>query len=462
MIQKGIAIFAAILFGGFARPATADTCFTNRPASSNYTYAVDEGTWCGKGLVERRLALDNPLTILPACDSQQHFLQTWKPITKGIIPSYVDLGAATGGVFDAWFSSHPLSNDFPKLAVTGLLIRCGLPVNYFDVAPPWRPGSDISNGWPAARTLLTNLAATAKTSATITNGIRTFADSSSNSYYRSERTIETLDVPDGCTPDHGGSDTGDHPVGQYVELCSQANSLSTTGITSYGQSVSYDYACTDDDIYEYSYASSVGWGDQSGGGFCCYVRHTTWTYFERSSSKSFDYNSFSGNARCPAQSNLSAWVDFYEKITSSGPTAQTDTWTYAVDDGAETYCESTTCPMVLLNTVQGTSAVIIARNIGIQTSGWHRVQAGVEKSPGNAYVLVPIEYPVPAELLNAGPYESGSCSLHQSGIQYCDDYCNNNSLTRTYDRTYVRRVKIWNGYTPQTPRYLFLWNFNYN
>lgn len=179
----GRALFVAALCLALLAPLSRADTFDNRPALDNYTYAVDVGTWCGKGLVERRLAVDNPLTILPVCDSQQHFLQTGKPITMGIIPSYVDMQEASNGSFDEWFAStnHPIT--FPMITVTGLVSSCDFPTDFFSYTP-WRgldqDGETTTDyGWRNLAVVIRRLLATAANAGTALalNGTKTlFSD----------------------------------------------------------------------------------------------------------------------------------------------------------------------------------------------------------------------------------------------------------------------------------------------
>ena len=442
----------------------ADTTFNNRPALANYSSAVDEGTWCGEGVAERRYVLGNTNGILPACDSQQHVLQTWKPITKGIIPSYVDLDAATGGVFDAWFSSHPLSNDFPRLAVTGVLIRCGLPINYFDLSSPWAPWSDRSNGWLAARTLLTNLVATAKTSSSVTNGVRIFVEgyeTNCSQLYSESHWSHVVQPP---TWSEGGGSTSSW--GECSGQIEESSVARTTNITAYGQSVTYSKMNDLTESESSSDSQEVNCGYDGGST----VTWRAWgSAHSTESSVSFGYNVWSGDAYALCYTGLSATVDFYEKMLV-GASVRTDTWTYSSFDGFEDECDENSIsppswgaiPYSYLNHA-ATGVTVVPLTTGVSPTNWSKTQTSIKAIDVGA-VIFSVDHALP----NIVQYVSGSYSYHPSISANCsysgsNSYiCWNASLASHDFIDYTRTVSGFGGYTPQTPRYLFRWNFNYN
>ena len=78
--------FCALILASLCR---ADT-FSARPDVSNYTYAVEVGTWCGKALAERRLAIGNTNGVLPLCDAQHDCLLQWKQAIAEKLPAFAD------------------------------------------------------------------------------------------------------------------------------------------------------------------------------------------------------------------------------------------------------------------------------------------------------------------------------------------------------------------------------------
>jgi len=472
--QKGVCVrltwLAFLCFLLLASGSPAES-FSARPALTNYTYAVDMGTWCGKGLAERRLALGSSSTILPACDSQQHFLQTWNSAVKGVIPSYVDMGEAIGGAFDAWFSSHSSSNSFPTLTVTGLLIRCGLSVSYLDTLPPWLAKSDNPDGWPAARRVLTNLIATAAISSSITNGLRTYEDESLGSSYRSslvsgyERCSVHDDTINECSCSDEQQSQSEDVEGFDVDCCAASNTLYTTNdVTSYGLAVTYDRTCEKIDRSSESAWKSLS-GDLCGlgPGYVCIEDGGEASSSEKSSSLSLSSQRFSGDAFSPAVSGLVATVDFYEKCLSTGPSAETNICVYPVADGDEDTCDNDdptgfyATAGVALRTATGTNVVVIDLTVGIDTSNWHRTQSKVKQRPASG-ISFAVNYSIPT----LAEQDVGSYTYHGSGSAACPSLlCGDATASMEEHVTYVKRVVRWRGYTPQAPWYLFRWDFDY-
>ena len=105
--------------GAWLTLATAEAVsFVSRPALTNGNYGVDVGTWSGKGLRERRLALNDFDSSLPRASSQQECASSFKGNISGIVESFVDS-----------------NSDFPILSQAALIDRCGLPTNWFEVTP---------------------------------------------------------------------------------------------------------------------------------------------------------------------------------------------------------------------------------------------------------------------------------------------------------------------------------------
>lgn len=494
-LTSTVLILVAVVGAGVVCPATAGNSFTNRPAFSNYTDAVDLGTWCGKGLAERYRALESSVAILPKCDSQQHFLQTWKSSTVGIVPSYVDMNKQVNGTFNSWFSTPIIatnppstnwSSSFPMLTVTGLIARSDLPTNYFTYTP-WRvlgnpgPGADpyvqsgktaADYGWQNVLLVITNLSATHKTSAALTNGVRTFVNASTNTAWGHSYARDFDELDDGCNGDWSTNidNITSTNYGDPSAVCSVAFPDKTTNISGYGaaeSAITYSETCASS--YQASYFDFYGhhvctWG--IGGGDSCSWAFTSLNDNDdetRASSKQVSKSWWAGNAYCSvAVTTLSASVDFYEKIVSSGPSAQTDTWTYLVYDGFDGECGAPFWPL----NHSATQSVVISLTEGIPAyTNWTKRQTK-NKGAGELAVVFGVAYTIPA--LSA--YSSGSYSYsdHTSAdCPYdpdCGDYSSTavNQTSTSSEDTYTRNIVRWNGYTPQTPKYLFRWNFNYN
>lgn len=132
------------------------------------------GTWSGKATGECRLALLDTNPVLPRASSQQACVISYKGDASGLIGSFVDSNQVVSGTFNDWFAAT--NSDFPFLAQTTLIVRCGLPTNWFDVTP-WTGTALATNDWRGmtnvlARLLWTRLDGTA----VFTNGINCIGD----------------------------------------------------------------------------------------------------------------------------------------------------------------------------------------------------------------------------------------------------------------------------------------------
>ena len=170
MRLKLMVLLSSVLLGAFVHFSNA-AVLADRPSVSNYAYAVDFGTWCGRAIAERSSAIGCSGRILPTSDSQQDFVHNVKYCVSQIAPLYVDQFRADGGGFLSWLAdaSHPY---FPMYTTTGLLEQVSAPTNYF-ITTPWRPtdgsgsGSTTdytyppydtrSYGWMYLKSIITNL-----------------------------------------------------------------------------------------------------------------------------------------------------------------------------------------------------------------------------------------------------------------------------------------------------------------
>ncbi len=141
--------------GAWLTLATAEAVsFVSRPALTNGNYGVDVGTWSGKGLRERRLALNDFDSSLPRASSQQECASSFKGNISGIVESFVDSNQVVSGTFNAWFAAT--NSDFPILSQAALIDRCGLPTNWFEVTP-WSGMVLGTNVWKGLTNALAQL-----------------------------------------------------------------------------------------------------------------------------------------------------------------------------------------------------------------------------------------------------------------------------------------------------------------
>ena len=134
---------------------------TERPAFSDYTNAVVLGTWCGKAVEERGIAVGDSTAFLPKVSSQQGIVVQVKQNIQLRYPSYVkpvvtnmaDILSSYGVGGLIWTNDNHFT-DF-----------CGLPRGiltntlYFTLQNP-----SESNGWLRVRSCLTDLTTVMDTS----------------------------------------------------------------------------------------------------------------------------------------------------------------------------------------------------------------------------------------------------------------------------------------------------------
>lgn len=133
----------------------ADFCDV-RPAPSDYTNAVAVGTWCGKAVEERGVAIGDNTAFLPRASSQQKVVISAKQEIQSRYPSYIKPDANVVSILSTEGVDGLLwSNDVAFLSYCGLATNCFTATPYFTCQNP-----EASNGWRMARACLTNMVKT--------------------------------------------------------------------------------------------------------------------------------------------------------------------------------------------------------------------------------------------------------------------------------------------------------------
>lgn len=146
--------FSVLLVGPLSR---ADE-FAARPASSNYTYAVDAGTWDGNALTERRVIVGDNNAFLPRSTSQQAYLADAKSALSSLLGNFVDCSNVNHSTWD--FTPQFSTGEGIKMwNQANLIAHVGAPANFFSFTP-WRGSAGSTSQWDLVTNLFAHLRAT--------------------------------------------------------------------------------------------------------------------------------------------------------------------------------------------------------------------------------------------------------------------------------------------------------------
>lgn len=125
----------------------ATTSLVSRSSATKLQQVVDLGTWSGKALRERYIALSSGAGVLPLAASQLSLVTNLKAQVQGVFPSYLNHTQANSGSFDAWFAAQSQS-ALPYWVDTDEFLQGSQnPSNFFAVTP--RDGLSTNMlGWP--------------------------------------------------------------------------------------------------------------------------------------------------------------------------------------------------------------------------------------------------------------------------------------------------------------------------
>jgi len=187
---------------------------TERPAYNDYTNAVSMGTWCGKAVEERGIAVGDNTAFLPKVSSQQGVVINVKQKIQSKYPSYIKPGITdVPGVLNT-FGADGLkwSNDVAFLTYCGRATNCFISTPYFALQVP-----ASSNGWYSVKGCLTNMTHSLGISMnTATNYYQGYSDfveytnTWAKSKLESEGDWRSMDSP-------STSECGVHSVGYYQD-----------------------------------------------------------------------------------------------------------------------------------------------------------------------------------------------------------------------------------------------------
>lgn len=157
--------FASLALAALGWPAWAQWTTNAWPSASHPRSLSDQVMDCYSGVLERCDAAGILGPYEPSWYRWNHYeVRNLKSQLVDLVPCCVDPGEAVGGNFNTWFGSG--HSDFPRLTLTGVCARAGLPLDYLDIdtldeTTPWRnlTGSGTTNlyGVQGVHDILTQL-----------------------------------------------------------------------------------------------------------------------------------------------------------------------------------------------------------------------------------------------------------------------------------------------------------------